>query len=96
LNIGGAAHAIQPRDVAGGGDDAAYPAADDDRPGGKFGPVTLLDAGVEGVAVDVGDGQREQLGMADDAGAVAGGAASGFGHGQTVAAEGGHLPTVRP
>ncbi len=53
-------HAEGAGDVAGGGDDAALAAADDDRLGGKRRVVALLDRGVEGVAVDMGDGERRQ------------------------------------
>ena len=59
----GAAHAVGARDVAGGRDHAALAAADDHRPGQQLRPVALLHRGVEGVAVDMRDGQREQLGM---------------------------------
>ena len=55
-----ALHAVDPSDIAGGGDDAAGAAADDHRAGLKLRPVALLDAGIERVAVDMGDGQVEQ------------------------------------
>jgi hypothetical protein len=55
--------AVQPRDVAAGRDHAPLAAADDDRPVAQFGPVALLHRGVEGVAVQVGDGQLVQLGV---------------------------------
>jgi hypothetical protein len=51
-------------DVAGRGDNAAPSAADDHRLGGKRGIVALLDRGVEGVAIDVGDGKPRQFVMA--------------------------------
>ncbi len=66
-----AAHAINPGDVAGGGDHAAHAAADDDRPCRKLRPVALLHAGVERVAIDMRDGQVEQLGMPHDARSIA-------------------------
>ncbi len=59
----GAAHAGQPGDVAGGADHAARAAADDHRAGRQLRPVALLDAGVERVAVDMGDREGQQLGM---------------------------------
>ncbi len=48
--------------------------ADDDRLLGQLGPVALLDGGVEGVAVDVGDAERGDLGVGDEALAGARGA----------------------
>ena len=42
-----------PRDIAAGRDDAALAAADDHRPVAQARVVALLDAGVEGVAIDV-------------------------------------------
>ncbi len=58
------AHAVDARDVAGGRDDAAFPAADDHRPVAQLRPVALLDRGVEGVAVDMGERQAIELAMA--------------------------------
>ena len=52
------ADAVGARDVAAGGDDAAFAAADDHRLVGERGVVALFDRGVEGVAVDMRDGQR--------------------------------------
>ena len=49
------AHAEGARDVAGGQHDAALAAADDHRLVGERGIVALLDGGVEGVAIDMGD-----------------------------------------
>ena len=58
LNIGIAERTpVEPGDVAGGGDDAAAAAADDDRAVGEAGIVALLHRGVEGVAVEMGDGE---------------------------------------
>ena len=59
----GAAHARGPGDVAGGGDHAAPAAADDHRQGQQLRPVALLDAGVEGVAIHMRDGELQQLRM---------------------------------
>ena len=55
-----------PRDVAGGGDDAAHAAADDHRAAGQLRPVALLDARVERVAIDMRDGEPNSSGMRDD------------------------------
>ena len=54
--------------------------------------VALFDGRIEGVAVEMGDGERVELGMGGDAPAAAGGAARGalFRVGETVAAEGAH------
>ena len=71
----GRADAVDAGDVAGGRDDAAVAAADDDRLVAQAGVVALLDAGIEGVAVDMGDGEVGELGMGDQAGRSAGGAA---------------------
>ena len=71
----GRPHALDARDVAGGGDDAARAAADDHRLVGQFGTVALLDRGIEGVAVDVGDRKLVQLRVAQQPGAAAGAAA---------------------
>ena len=61
-NIGMAElHAVGARDVAGGGDHAAAAAADDHRLGGERRIVALFDRGVEGVAIDVGDGERAEF-----------------------------------
>jgi hypothetical protein len=76
----GAAHAGHAGDVAGGGDNAAVAAADDDGVVGELRPVAFFDAGVEGVAVDMGDGEGEELGVAQGAGAAARGA-NGAGRG---------------
>ena len=65
-------------------------AADDDGAGKKLGAVALFNAGVEGVAVDVGDGQRGEFGVADDAAVAAGRADGGVaGVGEAGAARGG-------
>src|SRR5260370_757736 len=45
----------------------ARAAGDDDRPLGEIRPVALLDRGIEGVAVDMGDHEAGQLGMRDKA-----------------------------
>ena len=59
----GRADAGEPGDIAAGGDDAARAAADDDRAVEKLRPVALLDAGIEGVAVEMSEGERRELGM---------------------------------
>ena len=59
----GRAHAVDARHVAGRRDHAAPPAADDHRLVGQLRIVALLHRGVEGVAVDVGDGEAAQLFM---------------------------------
>ena len=56
------AHALDPGDVAGGGDHAAPAAADDHRPVAQARVVALLDRGVEGVAVEMRDRRGGQLG----------------------------------
>ena len=53
----GGADALDAGDVAGGGDDAAAAAADDDRAVAQARVVALLDRGIEGVAVEMGDGR---------------------------------------
>ena len=63
------AHAEGAGDVAAGRDDAAPPAAaDDQRLVGSSGRVALLDRGVEGVAIDMGD--RQIVGAASGRGAA--------------------------
>ena len=69
------ADAVEAGDVAGGADHAAPPAADDNGFVGEIGIVALFHRGVEGVAVDMRDGERAQLRVGDDARAGAGGAA---------------------
>ncbi len=65
-------HAEGARDIAGGRDDAAGRAADDQRLVGKRGVVALLDRGVEGVAIDMGDGERVDFRVPDEARRAAG------------------------
>ena len=85
------AHPLDARDVAGGGHHAAPPAADDDRLVAQVRVVAFLDAGIEGVAIHVRDGEVEQLRVRRDARPPAGGAAgAGLEGRQAVAAEGGH------
>lgn len=55
------------RDVAGRRDDAAPPAADDHGPIGEFRSVALFDRRVEGVAIDMGNGEGIERGMAEQA-----------------------------
>ncbi len=59
----GRAHAIGARDIAAGRDDATLAAADDQRPVDEGRVVALLDRRIEGVAVDMGDGQRRKVRM---------------------------------
>ena len=61
-----AAHAVDARDIAGRGDNAAHAATDNHRLGCQFRPITLLHTGVERIAVDMRDGQVEQFGMPQD------------------------------
>ncbi len=68
--------AIGPRDVAGGRDDASPPAADQHRLVGEGRVVALLDRGEEGVAVEMGDAEAEELAVPEDAARAAGGAAA--------------------
>jgi len=91
----GGAHAADARDVAAGGDDAARAAADDEGLVAKLRIVALLDGGIEGVAIHVGDGKRVKLGMEEKARPAAGRATlRALRHGrEAVAAEalrGGH------
>ena len=65
------AHALDAGDVAGGRDDAALAAADDHRLVLQFRIVALFDRRIEGVAVDMGEMQPVELGMADQPRAAA-------------------------
>ena len=85
----GAADAMHAGDVAGRRDDAAHAAADDDGAAGQLRPVALLHAGEEGVAVHVGNGEGEQLGMAHDPAGAAGGAGWAGRRRTAIAAEAG-------
>jgi hypothetical protein len=82
-------HAEGAGDVAGRGDHAASAAADDHRLGGERWIVALLDRGIEGVAVDVGDGETVELGVAQQPRRAAGGAPRRAGNdiGKAIAAE---------
>ena len=60
----GGADALDAGDVAAGGDDAARAAADDHGLVAQGGVVALFDAGIEGVAIHVGDGERVSSGWA--------------------------------
>src|SRR5262245_2087780 len=73
----GRAHAIEPGDIAGGRDDAAPATAADHRPVADRRVVALLDAGIEGIAVEMGDRQAAELGVADMPGRATGRAAAG-------------------
>ena len=92
MNIGIAERTpIGAGDVAGGRDDAALAAADDHRLVAQGRIVALLDGGEEGVAIDMGDGERVALGVAQQArgAAVRGsaGAPAPASRSQAVAAE---------
>ena len=89
----GRANPLDSRDVAGGRDDAAAPAADDHGLVAQVGIVAFLDGGVECIAIHMRDGEIEEFRMRDDPRAAAGGAAAAGVEGrQAVAAEGGHSP----
>ena len=65
------AHAILSGDIAGGGDHTAFASADNHRPVADGGIVAFLDRGIEGIAIDMRDGQAEQLAAAADIRAAA-------------------------
>src|SRR5262249_61421514 len=67
-------NAERPRDIAGSEHDAAVAAAHDHRLVGKARIVALFDGGIEGVAIDVSDGERIDVRMAQQARRAAGGA----------------------
>ncbi len=91
----GGADAFDPGEVAAGGDDAAGAAADDEGVVAQGGVVALFDAGIEGVAVHVGDGEGGQFGVDGQPGGAAGGApGSGIEQGEAVAAEAGHVGSI--
>ena len=71
----GGLHAMDARDVAGGGDDTTRAAAHNHRLVRKFWPVALLDRGIESIAIDMGDRKRVKFRMADQPRAAAGAAA---------------------
>ena len=71
----GRADAEGARDIAASGDHATFAAADDHRFVGKTRVVALFDCGVEGVAVDMRDGQRGGFRVAHEARGAAGNAA---------------------
>ena len=85
----GRADAVDAGDVAAGRDDAAFSPADDHRLVGKARVVALLDRGVEGVAIDMGDGKRAEFRVGRDARAAAGAATRTRCGRQAVAAEAG-------
>ena len=85
------ADAVDAGKVAAGRDDAAVAAADDDGVIFEGRIVALFDAGVESVAVHVGDGEGLEFRMGQNPRRAAGGAArAGRKLGQTIAAQGGH------
>ena len=65
-------HTILAGDVAAGRYHAPFAAANDDGPVPQLRPVTLFDRCVEGVAVQMGDGQLVQLVVADNSARAAG------------------------
>ena len=69
------AHAVKPRDIAAGQNDASRAAADDDRLLGEFRPVALFHRRVKGVAIEVRNREVGQLVMRDEARRAAFGAA---------------------
>ena len=91
------AHAEGAGEIAGGGDDAALAAADDQRLVGERRIVALFDRGVEGVAIDMRERQVVEFGMTDEAGRAATGATrAGLRRvGQAIAAEAGRHGTSR-
>ena len=94
----GRAHAIGAGDVAGGGDHAALAAADDHRLVGERGIVALLDGGEEGVAIDMGDGERFAFRVVQQARGAARAAAPARARRslrQAVPADRGHRPRRR-
>src|SRR3546814_5272053 len=68
-------HAIEARHVAGRRDHAAAAAADDHRLVAQFRAVALLDTGVEGIAIDVGERQAVEVRVPEHAQTAAGRAA---------------------
>jgi len=86
--------AVRARDVAARRDHPALAAADHHRLVDQLGAVALLDRGVEGVAVDVGDPEVVQLDMVNAPRRAAGGAPAqpvGRAAAVTVAAQAGNL-----
>ncbi len=69
------ANTVSARDVACGGDHATLAAADDDRLVGKRRVVTLLDGGVESIAIHMRNAERGCLRMAYQSRRAAGGTA---------------------
>ncbi len=59
----GGAHAKGAGDVAAGSDHTPMATADDDGDIAKLRPVTFLYGGVEGIAVEVGDGEAVKFRM---------------------------------
>jgi hypothetical protein len=62
---------VQPRDITGRRHHAALAAAHDHRNRRQLRPVAFFDAGIEGVAIDVGDRQIIQIRMKYHAAAAA-------------------------
>ena len=84
------------RHIAGRRHDAARSATDDDWLVEEVGIVPFFDRGIERVAVDMGDAQRIELDMRNDAAAAAGLAArcTFRNVGKAIAAEGAHAPRL--
>ena len=72
-------HAVSAGDVAAGSHHAPVAAADDHGDVAKLRPVALLDRGIEGVAVEMGNREIVQLAVAEDARRSAGRAGSSIG-----------------
>jgi hypothetical protein len=63
----GGAHPEGACNIAGRRNHAAFAAADDERLVGEEGVVALLNRGVEGVAIDMGNGERVEFVVAENA-----------------------------
>ena len=86
----GGTHAIDPRDIAAGGDYPAHTSADDHRFVAQFWPVALFHRSIEGVAIDMGDGEAKKFRMTRHAYATAPEAVSSFHRSIAIPAEVGH------
>ena len=91
-------HAVGAGHVAAGRHHAPVAAAHDHGDVAQLGPVALLDRGVEGVAVEMGDGEVVELRMVESARRPASRAGPGI-RGRlaaAIAAEGVHDPIIEP
>ena len=87
----GGAHAANTRHIAGGRDNAAFAATNDYGLAGELWIVALFDAGVKGVAIHMGNRQREQFTVLLDARAAAFRATSRWGNlAEAITAKGLH------